>query len=166
MVLVSGEDRPGRRRGSLLPQALRPNTVCRKTLVSTEASYWKAAAAIFLKPRATSPLKFFTPGSTRGCPYDCGLCPDHEQHSCLALPRSQTSTATSTPAPTCFASSSPARTSQQQASPRSKSLLDLLVESEGPARSSLQISGGEPTAGHPQILDIIRSRRGCGRSAT
>ena len=20
-----------------------------------------------------------------GCPYDCGLCPDHEQHSCLAL---------------------------------------------------------------------------------
>ena len=21
----------------------------------------------------------------RGCPYDCGLCPDHEQHSCLTL---------------------------------------------------------------------------------
>ena len=20
-----------------------------------------------------------------GCPYDCGLCPDHEQHSCLSL---------------------------------------------------------------------------------
>ena len=20
-----------------------------------------------------------------GCPYDCGLCPDHEQHSCLTL---------------------------------------------------------------------------------
>ena len=20
-----------------------------------------------------------------GCPFDCGLCPDHEQHSCLAI---------------------------------------------------------------------------------
>lgn len=21
----------------------------------------------------------------RGCPYDCGLCPEHEQHTCIAL---------------------------------------------------------------------------------
>ena len=22
---------------------------------------------------------------SRGCPWDCGLCPDHMQHSCLTL---------------------------------------------------------------------------------
>src|SRR5207237_4412947 len=50
-----------------------------KTLISSEASYWKRCRD-FLKP-GDVPLKFHT-RIDRGCPYDCGLCPDHEQHSC------------------------------------------------------------------------------------
>ena len=53
-----------------------------KTLVSSEAGYWKRCRD-FLKP-GDVPLKFHT-RIDKGCPYDCGLCPDHEQHSCLAL---------------------------------------------------------------------------------
>jgi len=53
-----------------------------KTLISTDAAYWKRCRD-FLKP-GDLPLKFHT-RIDKGCPYDCGLCPDHEQHSCLAL---------------------------------------------------------------------------------
>ena len=122
-----------------------------KTLVSTEASYWKRCRD-FLKP-GDVPLKFHT-GVDQGCPYDCGLCPDHEQHSCLAL--IEVNERCNLTCPTCFASSSPARTGQRSLA-QVEAMLDLLVESEGQP-DLLQISGGEPTL-HPQILDIIRAAR-------
>jgi hypothetical protein len=45
-----------------------------------------------------------------GCPYDCGLCPDHEQHSCLAL--IEINEHCNLTCPVCFAESSPARQKQ------------------------------------------------------
>lgn len=52
------------------------------TLVSTDSSYWRRCKE-FIKP-GDKPLAFQRP-TEFGCPFDCGLCPDHEQHSCLAL---------------------------------------------------------------------------------
>ena len=49
-----------------------------KVLISTDAEYYKLSRQT-LKP-GQMPLKFNTP-IKYGCPYDCGLCPDHEQHS-------------------------------------------------------------------------------------
>ena len=37
----------------------------------------------FNKP-GTIPLAFSTP-LAHGCPHDCGLCPDHQQHACLGI---------------------------------------------------------------------------------
>jgi 7,8-dihydro-6-hydroxymethylpterin dimethyltransferase len=122
-----------------------------KTLISSEASYWKRCRD-FLKP-GDVPLKFHT-RIDQGCPYDCGLCPDHEQHSCLAL--IEVNEHCNLECPTCFASSSPARTEQRSLA-QIETMLDLLVESEGQP-DLLQISGGEPTL-HPQILDIIRAAK-------
>lgn len=122
-----------------------------KTLVSSEASYWKRCRD-FLKP-GDVPLKFQT-RIDQGCPYDCGLCPDHEQHSCLAL--IEINEHCNLECPTCFASSSPARAGQRSLS-EIEAMLDLLVESEGQP-DLLQISGGEPSL-HPQILDIIGAAR-------
>jgi hypothetical protein len=122
-----------------------------KTLVSSEAAYWKRCRD-FLKP-GDVPLKFHTP-IDKGCPYDCGLCPDHEQHSCLAL--IEVNEHCNLTCPVCFADSSPARIGQRSLE-EIEAMLDLLVESEGQA-DLLQISGGEPTL-HPQILDIIRAAR-------
>lgn len=48
---------------------------------------WRGAPAIetWARPKLPShPDKPFTPVG-RGCPYDCGLCPDHRQHSCCVL---------------------------------------------------------------------------------
>ena len=122
-----------------------------KTLVSSEAAYWKRCRD-FLKP-GDVPLKFHT-RIDQGCPYDCGLCPDHEQHSCLAL--IEVNEYCNLTCPTCFASSSPAKTGQRSLA-QIEAMLDLLVESEGQP-DLLQISGGEPTL-HPQILDILRAAK-------
>ena len=122
-----------------------------KTLISTDAAYWKRCRD-FLKP-GDLPLKFHT-RIDKGCPYDCGLCPDHEQHSCLAL--IEINEHCNLTCPTCFASSSPLRESHRPLAEIER-MLDLLVESEGKP-DLLQISGGEPTL-HPQILDVIRAAR-------
>jgi len=122
-----------------------------KTLVSTEARYWKRCRD-FLKP-GDVPLKFHT-RIDKGCPYDCGLCPDHEQHSCLAI--LEVNEHCNLTCPTCFASSSPALSGTRSLAEVER-MLDLLVESEGQP-DLLQISGGEPTL-HPEILEIIRAAR-------
>ncbi len=109
-----------------------------KTLVSTDAAYYKRCRD-YLKP-ADRPLVLQS-RTNLGCPYDCGLCPDHEQHSCLAL--IEVNELWNFTCPICFADSSPQR-------PRNRSLaeieamLDTLVESEGEP-DLVQISGGEPT---------------------
>jgi tetraether lipid synthase len=122
-----------------------------KTLVSTEARYWKRCRD-FLKP-GDVPLKFHT-RIDKGCPYDCGLCPDHEQHSCLAI--MEVNEHCNLTCPTCFASSSPALAGTRSLAEVER-MLDLLVESEGQP-DLLQISGGEPTL-HPEILEILRAAR-------
>jgi uncharacterized radical SAM superfamily Fe-S cluster-containing enzyme len=122
-----------------------------KTLVATEADYWKRCRD-YLKP-GDVPLKFHT-RIDKGCPYDCGLCPDHEQHSCLAL--IEVNETCNLTCPTCFAGSSPLLRGQKSLVEIER-MLDLLVESEGEP-DLLQISGGEPTI-HPDILDIIRAAK-------
>ena len=122
-----------------------------KTLISSEARYWKHCRD-FLKP-GDVPLKFHT-RIDKGCPYDCGLCPDHEQHSCLAL--IEVNETCNLTCPTCFASSSPALSGTRRLAEIER-MLDLLVESEGQP-DLLQISGGEPTL-HPQILEILGAAR-------
>jgi uncharacterized radical SAM superfamily Fe-S cluster-containing enzyme len=122
-----------------------------KTLISTEAGYWKRCRD-FLKP-GDVPLRFHT-RIDQGCPYDCGLCPDHEQHSCLAL--IEVNEHCNLTCPTCFASSSPLRAGQRSLAEVER-MLDLLVDSEGQP-DLLQISGGEPTL-HPQILEILHAAR-------
>jgi uncharacterized radical SAM superfamily Fe-S cluster-containing enzyme len=122
-----------------------------KTLISTEAAYWKRCRD-FLKP-GDVPLRFHT-RIDQGCPYDCGLCPDHEQHSCLAL--IEVNEHCNLTCPTCFASSSPLRAGQRSLAEVER-MLDLLVDSEGQP-DLLQISGGEPTL-HPQILEILHAAR-------
>jgi hypothetical protein len=128
-----------------------PEHGVQKTLVSSEAAYWKLARE-YLKP-GDVPLKFHTP-IERGCPYDCGLCPDHEQHSCLAL--IEVNEHCNLTCPTCFAGSSPQHRRQRSLA-EIESMLDLLVESEGQP-DLLQLSGGEPTL-HPQILEILCAAR-------
>ena len=118
-----------------------------KALVSTEPVYYKLCHD-YLKP-GDRPLQFQT-RTDLGCPYDCGLCPDHEQHSCLAL--IDVNDACNLTCPVCFADSSTAKTAHRPLVDIER-MMDALVASEGEP-DLLQLSGGEPTI-HPQILEII-----------
>ncbi|TMG68626.1 MAG: radical SAM protein [Chloroflexi bacterium] len=116
----------------------------------------------FNKP-GTIPLKFSTE-IRDGCPLDCGLCPDHQQHTCLAL--IEVNSACNLDCPLCFANSGThlAKTGFQLTYEQVESMLDGLVAAEG-SPEVVQFSGGEPTL-HPRLLDFVElaQKKGiCGR---
>lgn len=122
-----------------------------KTLVSTDAAYYLAQLS-WLKP-GDRPLDVQT-RTEHGCPYDCGLCPDHEQHSCLAI--IEVNEACNLTCPVCFADSSQRSTKHLDLETIGR-MMDALVKSEGEP-DLLQLSGGEPTI-HPDIIRIIDMAR-------
>jgi len=122
-----------------------------KTLVSDDLAYWKAQRD-WLKP-GDRPLAAQT-RTDHGCPYDCGLCPDHEQHSCLAI--LEINEACNLSCPVCFADSSVKREGHRPLAEVER-MLDVLVASEGEP-DLVQISGGEPTL-HPQFFEILAAAR-------
>lgn len=85
----------------------------------------------------------------RGCPFDCGLCTEHEQHTCLAL--LEINSACNLKCPVCFASSGPGGSHLSVEDCRRA--IDALVAAEGQPEV-LQLSGGEPTI-HPQFFDVF-----------
>lgn len=116
-----------------------------ESLQSSDAAYYHKQAE-YARP-GTLPRKFQTE-TDLGCPLDCGLCPDHEQHTCLGL--IDLTDACNMRCPTCFANSDtgvylPIETVER--------MVDALVESEGVV-DVLQLSGGEPTL-HPRLFDIL-----------
>lgn len=84
-----------------------------------------------------------------GCPYDCGLCPDHKQHTCLAL--IEVTSRCDLSCPICFADSQPGFSLSIAQVER---MLDRFVELENEP-GVVQFSGGEPTS-HPDILQMLR----------
>jgi tetraether lipid synthase len=85
----------------------------------------------------------------KGCPYDCGLCTEHEQHTCVGL--LEVTSACNLHCPMCYASSGPG--GKHLSFEECRRAIDRLVETEGRAEV-LQLSGGEPTI-HPEFLRIL-----------
>ncbi|MFM7205539.1 MAG: radical SAM protein [Planctomycetaceae bacterium] len=137
--------------GQVLYRKRCPRHGAKTVVVSTDAAYWRLCRD-YLKP-GDRPLRLQT-HTELGCPYDCGLCPDHEQHSCLAL--IDVNEACNLACPVCFSDSSPARSLQRPLAEIER-MMDALVASEGEP-DLLQISGGEPTI-HPQILEILAAAK-------
>ena len=118
-----------------------------KVLISTDVEYYKRSR-LTLKP-GQLPVKFNTP-IKYGCPYDCGLCPDHEQHSCLTLV--EITDACNLACPICYAESGPHR-QMHRSMEQVAFMLDCVVRNEKEP-DIVQISGGEPTI-HPQFFEIL-----------
>jgi 7,8-dihydro-6-hydroxymethylpterin dimethyltransferase len=118
-----------------------------KTLIATDIPYYKNIRN-YNKP-SEIPLKFNTK-THFGCPYDCGLCPDHEQHSCLTI--IEITDRCNLACPTCYAMSSP-HYGDHRSLEEVERMLDIIVANEGQP-DVVQISGGEPTI-HPEFFGIL-----------
>lgn len=125
-----------------------PEHKVERVLISTEAEYYKLTRR-FIKP-GQMPVKFNTP-IKYGCPYDCGLCPDHEQHSCLTLV--EVTDQCNLECPVCYSESGPGRVGTHRPLEQVEFMLDCVVRNEGEP-DVVQISGGEPTI-HPQFWEIM-----------
>ena len=104
-----------------------------------------------------SSLKYNKPGSIPqtfatevrdGCPYDCGLCPQHQQHTCLSL--IEVNTGCNLNCPICFANAGPGYSLTLD---EVGFMLDRFVAFEGNPEV-VQFSGGEPTI-HPQLPEML-----------
>lgn len=92
----------------------------------------------------------------RGCPFDCGLCPEHAQHTCTAV--FEVTARCNLGCPICFASSGER--------PAPDPDLDELARRFAAARAAtgpanVQLSGGEPTV-RADLPDIVRLARRAG----
>lgn len=84
----------------------------------------------------------------RGCPLDCGLCPEHRQHPCTVL--LEITSRCNLRCPVCFAASG-----GEEAFPTLETLAAQLCWIRGQAGEVvLQLSGGEPTL-HPRLAEIV-----------
>jgi hypothetical protein len=122
-----------------------------KTLIADDLAYWKSQRD-WVKP-GDRPLALQS-RTEHGCPYDCGLCPDHEQHSCLAIV--EINDACNLTCPVCFAGSAMGRGGHRPLT-EIEVMLDAVVASEGEP-DLVQLSGGEPTI-HPQFFEVLRAAR-------
>jgi 7,8-dihydro-6-hydroxymethylpterin dimethyltransferase len=119
-----------------------------RVLISDDVPYYRRCREVFIKPpempdRFNTPIKY-------GCPYDCGLCPDHEQHSCLSL--LEINDACNLSCPICYADSGQHRTEFKPLAQINR-MLDCICTNEAEP-DVVQVSGGEPTI-HPQFFEIL-----------
>ena len=119
-----------------------------RVLMADDVEYYRRCREVFLKP-PEMPLHWNTPVKY-GCPYDCGLCPDHEQHSCLSL--LEITDVCNLDCPICYAASGTHRTTHRPLE-QVERMLDTIVRNEMEP-DIVQISGGEPTV-HPEFFAIL-----------
>lgn len=122
-----------------------------RVLLADDAEYYRLGREVFVK-KPEMPQHFSTK-MEYGCPYDCGLCTDHMQHSCLSIVEITDDCNLS--CPVCYADSGAARLlpAKHRTLAEIETMFDAIVKGEGEP-DVVQISGGEPTI-HPQFWEIM-----------
>ena len=128
----------------------------------SKALVWSDAAAYsrsfrFRRPGKQHLIKRHATQTAMGCPYDCGLCPDHLQHTCLAI--LEITNRCNLRCPVCYAAANEGPLTEPSLH-RIKNMLNLLLESET-SPPTLQLTGGEPTL-RTDLIPIVESARDLG----
>jgi uncharacterized radical SAM superfamily Fe-S cluster-containing enzyme len=105
--------------------------------------------------KITKPAKW-TASEIRGCPYDCGLCPKHKQHTCLAI--LEVTDKCNLKCPICLGSFP--KMNEDPKIEQIEDALKKLLRYQGRS-TSIQLSGGEPTV-RQDLADIINIARDLG----
>ena len=118
-----------------------------KVLIADDAEFYRLGREVYIKP-PEMPERFNTEFKY-GCPYDCGLCPEHMQHSCLTI--LEITDSCNLNCPVCYADSTQNKPHRDLKT--ICKMLDAIVANEG-TPDVVQISGGEPTI-HPDFFAIL-----------
>ncbi len=91
-----------------------------------------------------------------GCPFDCGLCPEHGQHTCIGL--LEVTLRCNMRCPVCYAAAGADSLSTDPSLSDLAARLDALKKASGSCH--VQISGGEATLREdlPEIVALARER--------
>ena len=129
-----------------------PEHGAERVLLADDADYWRRGREVYGKP--PEQVARYNTAFEYGCPYDCGICPDHEQHGCVSI--LEVTDHCNLRCPTCYAGSGPERQSHRSMEVLER-MLDRIVSNEGEP-DVLQVSGGEPTT-HPHFFEILDACR-------
>lgn len=114
---------------------------------------WQGEAAYlnWNSPQVPSSPAVCATEKDRGCPFDCGLCPDHRQQTCCVL--LEVTNKCNLQCPVCFAASLPDEQEQPDLAVI-EGWYRMLMNSGGPY--NIQLSGGEPTVRDdlPEIISM------------
>jgi uncharacterized radical SAM superfamily Fe-S cluster-containing enzyme len=124
---------------------------------SFQTKIWQGQPSFhaWARPKIPGTVKVPFTEVSRGCPYDCGLCPDHRQHTCTALlevtGRCQLKCAF------CFADAGGDGADPDRDTVRG--WYQRLIDAGGPY--NVQLSGGEPTL-RDDLPDLVALGRSMG----
>ncbi|MCG8400703.1 MAG: radical SAM protein [Firmicutes bacterium] len=107
----------------------------------------------WVRPKIPGVIKSALTGVRQGCPFDCGLCPDHRQQTCTAV--LEVTGRCNLHCAFCFADSGDAAGDPGRETV--KSWYRLLLDVGGPY--NIQLSGGEPTLRDdlPELVSMGRA---------
>ncbi len=119
---------------------------------SFRTAIWRGTVpfSTWLRPKKPSAPRQPMTDIHEGCPFDCGLCADHGQHTCTAL--IEITNRCNLGCPVCFASAGTVSPATEPSLDRIGFLYDRVLQASGPC--NIQISGGEPTV-RDDLADII-----------
>jgi len=95
----------------------------------------------------------------KGCPYDCGLCPEHNSHTVLAI--IDVTNRCNLRCPICFAHAGAAGYIYEPTVDQIRGMLENLRSNDPVAPPALQFSGGEPTV-RDDLPELVRMAKEMG----
>ena len=121
-----------------------------------ETVIWRGepSYASWSRPKAPSYPKVPQTAVAGGCPWDCGLCPEHRQQTCCTL--LEVTQRCNLRCPVCFADAGK-QAGNEPDLPEMRRRFEALLAAAGPC--NVQLSGGEPTVRDdlPEIIALGRA---------
>ena len=97
--------------------------------------------------------------TVNGCPYDCGICPEHKSHTALAI--IDVTNRCNLKCPVCFANAAAAGYVYEPTKEEITGMVENLRANEPVPAMALQFSGGEPTIRN-DLFDLVRKAKELG----
>lgn len=118
---------------------------------------WRGSPAFtsWVRPKTPTFPKIPFTEVRKGCPYDCGLCPEHEQQSCCVL--MEVTQRCDLHCPVCFADAGEVNPPADMSMKEIAAWYERFLTAGGPF--NVQLSGGEPCVRNdlPEIIRLGRS---------